>query len=95
LALQASARGRDYRPKPPDFPAFRRQTPVADITLDLAAMARLAKVLDFICGADDPCTIAVKQAAASGSEADIRKARKLFMGLKSTHRVAALGMLRE
>ena len=68
---------------------------MAELVLDLAAMARLAKVLDFICGANDPCTIAVKQAAASGSEADIRKARKLFMGLKSTHRVAALGMLRE
>ena len=68
---------------------------MTELTLDLAAMARLAKVLDFIAGANDPCTIAVKQAAASGSEADIRKARKLFMGLKSTHRVAALGMLRE
>jgi hypothetical protein len=68
---------------------------MADIVLDLAAMARLAKVLDFICGPTDPCTVAVKKAAASGNEADVKKARKLFMGLKSTHRIAALGMLRE
>lgn len=68
---------------------------MADIVLDLAAMARLAKVLDFICGPADPCTVAVKKAAASGAEADIRKARKLFMALKSSHRTAALGMLRE
>ncbi len=68
---------------------------MADIVLDLAAMARLAKVLDFICGPTDPCTVAVKKAAASGAEADIKKARKLFMALKSTHRIAALGMLRE
>jgi hypothetical protein len=68
---------------------------VAEIALDLAAMAKLAKVLDFIAGPTDPCTVAVKQAAASGAEADIRRARAAFMKLKSTHRVAALGMLRE
>jgi hypothetical protein len=68
---------------------------MADIVLDLAAMARLAKILDFICGPADPCTVAVKQAAASGADADIKKARRLFMALKSTHRIAALGMLRE
>jgi hypothetical protein len=70
-------------------------TQVAELVLDLAAMARLAKVLDFICGPTDPCTVAVKKAAASGADADIKKARKLFMGLKSSHRIAALGMLRE
>ena len=68
---------------------------MAELVLDLAAMAKLAKGLDFICGPTDPCTVAVKKAAASGAEADIKKARKLFMALKSTHRIAALGMLRE
>ena len=53
------------------------------------------KANSAICGPTDPCTVAVKKAAASGAEADIKKARKLFMALKSTHRIAALGMLRE
>ncbi|MCK5274979.1 MAG: hypothetical protein KAR37_10060 [Alphaproteobacteria bacterium] len=61
--------------------------------MDRAAMGRLAKALVFICGADHPTTIALKAAAESGSEQDIAKARKLFLGLKPGDRRAALTML--
>jgi hypothetical protein len=68
---------------------------VADIMLDLAAMARLAKVLDFICGPADSCTIAVKAVAASGLEPHIKKPSHFIITLKSSYRTAALGMLRD
>lgn len=61
--------------------------------IDQAAMGRLAKALNFICGADHPTTIALKAAADSGSEQDIKKARTLFLRLKPTERRAALTML--
>jgi hypothetical protein len=57
------------------------------------AMGRLAKALAFICGPDHPTTVALKAAAESGSEKDIAKARKLFLGLKPGDRRAALTML--
>ena len=60
---------------------------------DRAAMGRLAKALVFICGPDHPTTVALKAAAESGSEQDIKKARTLFLGLKPGHRRAALTML--
>ncbi len=61
--------------------------------IDRAAMGRLAKALVFICGSDDPTTVALKAAAENGSEQDIAKARKLFLSLKSGDRRAALTML--
>jgi len=61
--------------------------------IDRAAMGRLAKALVFICGADHPTTVALKVAAESGSEQDIKKARTLFLKLKPTFRRAALIML--
>ncbi len=61
--------------------------------IDPAAMGRLAKALTFICGADHPTTVALKAAAESGAEQDIRKARTLFLRLKPTERRAALTML--
>ncbi len=39
--------------------------------IDPAAMGRLAKALAFICGPDDPATLALKAAAESGAEKDI------------------------
>jgi hypothetical protein len=62
-------------------------------TIDQAAMGRLAKALVFICGPDHPTTIALKAAAESGSERDIKNARTLFLRLKSGDRRAALAML--
>jgi len=61
--------------------------------IDPAAMGRLAKVLNFICGPDHPTTIALLAAANSGAEKDIKKARALFLKLKPGERHAALTML--
>jgi hypothetical protein len=61
--------------------------------IDRAAMGRLAKALNFICGADDPTTVALKAAAESGTEKDIKKARTLFLSLKPSDRRAALTMI--
>ena len=61
--------------------------------IDRAAMGRLAKALVFICGPDHPTTVALKAAAESDSEQDIKKARTLFLKLKPRDRRAALTML--
>ena len=61
--------------------------------IDRAAMGRLAKTLVFVCGPDHPTTVALKAAAESGSEQDIKKARTLFLKLKPAFRQAALNML--
>ena len=61
--------------------------------IDRAAMGRLAKALVFICGPDHSTTVALKAAAESGSEQDIKKARTLFLKLKPGDRRAALIML--
>jgi len=62
-------------------------------TIDRAAMARLAKALQFICGADHPTTVALRTAAESGSERDIKNARSQFLKLKPGDRRAALTMI--
>jgi hypothetical protein len=62
-------------------------------TIDRAAIARLAKALVFVCGADHPTTVALQAAADSGSERDIKNARALFLRLKHGERRAALAML--
>ena len=64
-----------------------------ETTIDRAAMGRLAKALVFICGPDHSTTIALKAAAESGSERDIKKARALFLKLKPGDRRAAMTML--
>jgi len=62
-------------------------------TIDRASMGRLAKAMEFICGADHPTTVALRAAAESGSERDIKNARALFLSLKPGDRRAALTML--
>ena len=62
-------------------------------TIDSAVMGRLAKALVFICGADHPTTIALRAAAESGSERDVKNARAMFLRLKPGDRRAALTML--
>ncbi len=66
-----------------------------ETTIDRATMGRLAKALVFICGADHPTTVALKTAAESGSERDIKHARTLFLRLKPGDRRAALTMLED
>lgn len=61
--------------------------------IDLATMGRLAQALAFICGADHPCTKALAKAAESGADADVKKARTLFLRLKHGERKAAFTML--
>ncbi len=61
--------------------------------IDRAVMGRLAKALAFICGPDHPTTVALKAAAESDSERDIKKARTLFLRLKPGERQAALTMI--
>jgi len=64
-------------------------------TIDRAALGRLAKALVFICGADHPTTTALRAAAESGTERDIKSARALFLKLKPSDRRAALTMIQE
>lgn len=66
-----------------------------ETAIDREAMGRLAKALAFICGADHPTTVALKAAAESGTERDIKAARTLFLKLKQTDRRAALAMLED
>jgi len=63
--------------------------------IDRAAMERLAKALAFICGADHPTTVALRQAAESGSAGDIKTARAAFLRLKPSDRKAAMAMLED
>src|SRR5262249_17445007 len=61
--------------------------------IDPEAMGQLAKALAFICGADHPATVALRAAAESGDDRDIKNARTLFLRLKQSDRRAALAML--
>ena len=62
-------------------------------SIDRAMMGRLANALSFVCGADHPTTLALKKAAESGVEKDIKAARTLFLRLKPGDRRAAMAML--
>jgi hypothetical protein len=64
-----------------------------ETSIDRDAMGKLAKALEFICGADHPTTVALRTAAESGTERDIKTARTLFLRLKPSDRRAALTML--
>ncbi|MGH6661042.1 MAG: hypothetical protein ACREB6_05860 [Rhodospirillales bacterium] len=64
-----------------------------ETAIDRAAMGRLAKALVFICGPDHSTTVALRAAAESGSERDIKIARALFLKLKPGDRRAAMTML--
>jgi hypothetical protein len=64
-----------------------------DTMIDRAAMGRLAKALTFILGADHATTAALRKAAETGLEGDIKKARALFIQLKPGDRTAALNMI--
>jgi hypothetical protein len=64
-----------------------------ETAIDNIAIGRLAKALAFISGADHPTTVALKAAAESQSEQDIKKARSMFLKLKPGDRKAALEMI--
>ena len=73
----------------------KREDGMDETTIDRDAMEQLAKALAFICGPDHPTTIALKAAAESGAERDIKNARTLFLRLKPSDRRAALAMINE
>ncbi len=64
-----------------------------DVKIDRETMGKLAKALAFICAPDNPAVLALKKAAETGTDRDIKEARTLFLRLKSGDRQAALGML--
>ena len=66
-----------------------------ETTIDKAAMGRLANALSFICGPAHPTTVALKAAATSGNDKDIKAARGLFLKLKPGDRRAALEMIKD
>jgi hypothetical protein len=68
---------------------------MAETPIDRTAMGRLAKALVFICGADHPVTVALKQAFDSGTERDIKAARAAFIKLKWSDRQAAMALLKD
>ena len=66
---------------------------IDETALSPVTLGRLAKAMALISGADHPTTIALKAAAESQSERDIKKARSLFLQLKPGDRKAALAMI--
>jgi hypothetical protein len=64
-----------------------------DFKFDAAMMGRLAGALSFLVGADHAATKALKSAADTASDKDIKAARAQFLKLKPADRRAALAML--
>ncbi len=67
---------------------------MTELKIDRETMAKLSKSLAFIISPTDPTVVALKTAAETGLDNDIKKARQLFMKLKPGHRAAALEMLK-
>lgn len=61
--------------------------------IDRDTMGRLARALSFIRSPDDPVVAALRQAADSGSERDVKRARTLFLKLKPADRRSALAAI--
>jgi hypothetical protein len=66
---------------------------MAEKTIDLETIKKLAGALSFIKGAADPCTVAMKAAAESGDAKDVKRAHAAFLKLKPGDRAAALAMI--
>jgi uncharacterized membrane protein len=66
-----------------------------DFKFDAAMMSRLAGALAFVVGADHAATKALKTAAETGTDKDIKAARTQFLRLKPGDRRAALTMLND
>jgi hypothetical protein len=68
--------------------------PTVDETrIDRETMGRLAQALAFIGSPQDKVVAALRQAAETGAERDIRQARSLFLKLRPSDRRAALAFL--
>jgi hypothetical protein len=68
---------------------------VKETKIDRETMGRLAKALAFIGSPDDPVVAALRQAAETGTDRDIKQARAQFLKLKPADRRAALAALTE
>jgi hypothetical protein len=68
---------------------------VDELKIDAAMMGRLASALTFVCGADHAATKALKKAAETGADKDVKAARSQFLKLKHGERQAALTMLND
>jgi hypothetical protein len=63
--------------------------------IDRETMGRLARALAFIGSPGDPVVVALKQAADTGAERDIKAARNLFLKLRPADRRAAMAALHD
>jgi hypothetical protein len=63
--------------------------------IDRGTMERLAQALAFIGSPGDPVVVALRQAAETGTDRDIKRARTLFLKLRPAERQAALASLIE
>ena len=66
---------------------------MADTGIDRDTMGRLAGALSFIKGPEDPVVTALRKAADSGDERDIKRARTLFLKLKPSERQGAMAAI--
>ena len=66
-----------------------------EIAIDPKMMGQLAHAVGFICGTDHPATVALKRAAETGADKDIKAARKAFLKLPLGERRGALTMLED
>lgn len=66
---------------------------MTDTSIDRETMAKLAKALHFLLGADNATSAALKLASETGKDADVKKARTLFLKLKPGDRMSAMAML--
>lgn len=66
---------------------------MTDTKIDLETIRKLAKACAFICGPENPATVALKTAAESGADKDVKKARDAFLKLKPGDRAAAFAMI--
>ena len=64
-------------------------------SIDRDAMGKMAKALAFISGEDHPMTLAMRKAAETQSQADIKAARQMFLQLKPATRASALAFLKD
>ena len=64
-----------------------------EFKFDAAMMGRLGHALLFICGAEHPATVALKKAAETGADKDVKAARSQFLKIKPNERRAALAMI--
>jgi hypothetical protein len=72
-----------------------RTMAINESAIDLAAIGKLAKALAFISGAAHPVTLALQKASETKADADVKKARQLFLQMPPSLRASALAFLND